>query len=980
MKLRYVVAVAAVLLLATSSAASAPAREGRTALTPLEAVNRLLAIPWAGLAAQRKRDSEQSIIEGLDEKTLVSGSGGGDALNWSFSLKIKDPHANVNVASPPGFTSATPSRLEFAIPRTGSWSFSFGGRVQGNATIKNRVGKLFTWSPSFRFGLAVRDFQLRSRLDMAAGPRGVPRVTGVDLNPSLVIGGDGALPVNVPISLTTSVSGGRIQLSGQIVNVEFGLPEIANGRLTAQLAISIERGPRTGIEIEDLVDVKTSTFKVRISLQGRFSVRLPENVGTITEDFRLITAEANLPSFDQLDEVLRSLERPLPQQWGNDNPAGQTPPPPEGVDYASPAQALEQGIAAEHLPYGAVFNRNCDAFDEDQNRRCVNPTYSGEVDSALWTGHYLAAEALRYASMRDPAALDRVRLVLGGVERLFDVTTDAAVGNGKRVAISGGRRGARVILARTAALYPAQRGRVPPTNDTTGIGFAEGPLHDRECYYEKPEGGWTVGTTRYPTFAQVPAADSARALPVGRVWRGWGCGEDHPVSRDQLVGVFLGLALAHELVDDPDVKRRARALIERALDDILANGWNIRLPPDNRISATSSFFGIFPMQLGFLRIGATVNPGKYAAAYAEVAPAAELAWIPVWFAGFDPIFQYYKFNLSNAALAPTLMLETDPVLRAGYQRAADILWGNVSHHRNAYFALLRILMQPPAQRAAFAALPPAGSNPALTPAQEIRSILADWLDRLQVVKTASGMPQYAIGDPSKQVALFPDGVGRFEELDGGRPQLALYALPPSGRSGNDQDFMWQRHPFKTTWSATSIRPGCRTTRVGPNPEDVRACGSKNRVAPGVDYLLAYWLAAYLEIVPKPTVPTVLPPPQAPAPTPSSGPEPLPAGTTVQLAAGPVTRAPLRPRTGARFTVRIRVRRPDTGALLGRGTVACSARAGTTRTRLLTRTLKRGVASCVFRIPPRSRGKLVRGTISVTASGTTVRRTFTYRAR
>jgi hypothetical protein len=287
-------------------------------------------------------------------------------------------------------------------------------------------------------------------------------------------------------------------------------------------------------------------------------------------------------------------------------------------------------------------------------------------------------------------------------------------------------------------------------------------------------------------------------------------------------------------------------------------------------------------------------------------------------------------------------------------------------------------MQPPAQRETFAATQPAGSNPLLSPAQEIRSILGDWIDRWNVVKTASGMPQYAIGDPNKQVALFPDGVGTFEELDGGRPQLALYPLPPSGRNGRDLDFMWQRHPFKTAWNARSDRRECRNAGR-PNADDVRECGSKNRVAPGVDYLLAYWLAAYLGIVPTPTAPSA-PPPQAPAPTPPSGPEPLPAGTTVRLAAGPVTRTPVRPRTGARFTVRIRVTRPDTGALVGRGTVACSARAGTTRTRVLTRTLKRGVATCVFRIPARSRRKLVRGTISVTASGTTVRRAFAYRVR
>jgi hypothetical protein len=98
--------------------------------------------------------------------------------------------------------------------------------------------------------------------------------------------------------------------------------------------------------------------------------------------------------------------------------------------------------------------------------------------------------------------------------------------------------------------------------------------------------------------------------------------------------------MAYQNVNDPEVRVTAKKLIEDALDYLLRNNWNVVLPPDNRIVPTSSYFGDFPKQLAYLRIGKTVNPAKYGALYDKYAPAAELAWIPIWFSSVDPLFQY----------------------------------------------------------------------------------------------------------------------------------------------------------------------------------------------------------------------------------------------------------------------------------------------------------------------------------------------------
>src|SRR5580700_1943077 len=57
----------------------------------------------------------------------------------------------------------------------------------------------------------------------------------------------------------------------------------------------------------------------------------------------------------------------------------------------SDALAISSAIQARHLPYGTIIDPVYAAPDSDQ---IVSYTRCG--DSALWTGHYLAAEAFRY--------------------------------------------------------------------------------------------------------------------------------------------------------------------------------------------------------------------------------------------------------------------------------------------------------------------------------------------------------------------------------------------------------------------------------------------------------------------------------------------------------------------------------------------------------------------------------------------------------
>jgi hypothetical protein len=285
------------------------------------------------------------------------------------------------------------------------------------------------------------------------------------------------------------------------------------------------------------------------------------------------------------------------------------------------------------------------------------------------------------------------------------------------------------------------------------------------------------------------------------------------------------------------------------LDYLLRNNWNVILPPDNRIVPTSSYFGDFPKQLAYLRIGKTVNPAKYGPIYDRYAPAAELAWIPIWFSSIDPLFQYYKFNLSHAAYSPLLFLETDSSIRAKAMVGYSMLWRAIRHHKNAYFDLLHILVQVPADRAGMAA-GPAPATPGVSLANEIQSLLNEWLIRRNRIMGPNGLPRNDVAYWEYQRDLWPRGVSLYAAL-GGKPKwISNNALPIWGRIGRGMDFMWQRDPFQVGMDEGMRRPGAPP----PDQMEILRNGAqgihRQREGAAVDYLLAYYLAVYLGVIPK----------------------------------------------------------------------------------------------------------------------------------
>jgi len=87
--------------------------------------------------------------------------------------------------------------------------------------------------------------------------------------------------------------------------------------------------------------------------------------------------------------------------------------------FASDADALaiSQNIQARHFLYSTVIDPVFASATSDQ---VVSYTRCG--DSAIWTGHYLAAEAFRYKVTRSANALANARRAVAGIKGLLDVT------------------------------------------------------------------------------------------------------------------------------------------------------------------------------------------------------------------------------------------------------------------------------------------------------------------------------------------------------------------------------------------------------------------------------------------------------------------------------------------------------------------------------------------------------------------------------
>ena len=175
------------------------------------------------------------------------------------------------------------------------------------------------------------------------------------------------------------------------------------------------------------------------------------------------------------------------------------------------ALAIDATIQLRHMPYGGIIDPVLSPTDATQ---VVDYVRCG--DSAIWTGHYLAAEAFRYKVTGSTDALANVNNAISAINNLINVT--------------GGD-----VLARCAL----------PANS--------------------------------PYVASISSQESANGINTGAIFGApwiWVAN----TSRDQYVGVFFGLTVAYDMVADQNVRNWCSYLVTRLLKNLLDNAWSVVMP------------------------------------------------------------------------------------------------------------------------------------------------------------------------------------------------------------------------------------------------------------------------------------------------------------------------------------------------------------------------------------------------------------------
>lgn len=384
---------------------------------------------------------------------------------------------------------------------------------------------------------------------------------------------------------------------------------------------------------------------------ARFQTELRSSTWYYDLLLRLLTPVGERLARRALDDALASLTPSLAGLSGLPGPipgAGGAPLVDSGV--ATPFQEVvdnvELKIRADHMPHGTLLETMMDTpTSESWLTAFVNggPGNVGQPvdwpdggDSAIWTGHYLASQALRFAVTGSTLAFDNVQHAVGGIGKLLDVN------------------GATGLLARVAA----------PENSHKGQEIVN----------------------RFGTHGRTAINGQVW------VWRQGGNG----ISRDQITGVLTGLTLAHDLV--PAVRVECARRIRMILDYIILNDWLIDEDRGAFSFAPHSSFptywmGVPYQRVTFLLMGERVAPGAYAAELRSASPLASTAWLGAWLASFN-LDSYYKFNLTHTAHYAYFWLETDPARWQDMSRGFAITARYTGHHQNAHFDLVQASADP----------------------------------------------------------------------------------------------------------------------------------------------------------------------------------------------------------------------------------------------------------------------------------------------
>lgn len=469
-------------------------------------------------------------------------------------------------------------------------------------------------------------------------------------------------------------------------------------------------------------------------------------------------------------------------------------------EFRKMARDLEERLV-DHLWYGQIFLDVTYATAEKIPGDVVG--LGGGGDSAIWSGHYLAAEALRYAL----AKRGRVHAKNIGQAAVWNHEMRRAKERIDALA-AGAHRNLNI-----SKNWKAKGNYSPAFDGEAGMLF-------RNSF---PEGvpSWqqNQGPIRHEkTFGPISWDDGKNYFCQGTF------------TRDQYTGCVFGLLFTLDLVgpDDPVLQARVRDDLFTMTGYLFRHGWSVVRPENTIFDPTPA---VEPLMNGISWVIFMAQAARHAA---QVAGTVEdqIKWEAVWtetFATMSPFLQgsqsalftspsmsYYSFNLAHGQAYHNIRLEPDPAVRAYLRECFSQTDSTTKDDGNSHFEAITYALTGEPQRL----------DLAMQHLEEWLQYYARWSDALCMSCQCGVTIQCVPEDQVTYEARQPDG--RW---------IAVATTPgTSTRRRSDrvlriadertpQDFLWQRSPYQGS--------GNMDREARPNERNA-----------GVDFLLPFYMLRY----------------------------------------------------------------------------------------------------------------------------------------
>ena len=294
------------------------------------------------------------------------------------------------------------------------------------------------------------------------------------------------------------------------------------------------------------------------------------------------------------------------------------------------AARVQSELEQRHLPHGTILDP---VFASPESDAIVRYTRGG--DSAIWTGHYLAAQTYRYVVTRSPEALANARAAIRSLRRLIEVT--------------GTNLLARLWLP------------------------ADSPWLDAIAREER----------QHRIYEST--LDGKPAVWVGNT------------SRDQYMGFFFGLSVAYEWIADAEIRAEITDIVTRALEFLLDKGWAVVMPNGEastvfwqRVDQRLALLQV-GRQVNDARFSEVYRDERFVGSLGVATPVA--------FEVAAPHESYFKLNLVAIGMFSLIRGELSDTHRDRYLDAYRLFRRTVDDHGNPHFDMIdRVLQGPNALR------------------------------------------------------------------------------------------------------------------------------------------------------------------------------------------------------------------------------------------------------------------------------------------